>query len=67
MARRNSKTAEVQVEPKYVSLSGGATYTGFSERTLREHVYAGKLKAYRLSPNGDIRLLLTDLDALFVA
>lgn len=70
MVRRNSVEQATpngggDVERKWLSLAEGATYTSFSEKTLRRYVATGRIKAYRAWQNGDIRFLRTDLDALF--
>jgi excisionase family DNA binding protein len=68
MPRRMTTQAQpeqVIEERRWLSLAEGAIYTGFSEKTLRKWISDGRLKAWRAWHNGDIRLLRTDLDALF--
>jgi excisionase family DNA binding protein len=54
------------ITPEYVSISGAATYSGFSVHTLREYISAGYLPAYRMSdkPGARIRVRLSDIDNL---
>lgn len=49
----------------YLTMNEAVVYTGFCDRTLRQYIADGKLRAYRAGRA--FRFKKTDLDALFTA
>ncbi|TNH23969.1 helix-turn-helix domain-containing protein [Micromonospora orduensis] len=60
---------KTQIEPGWLSLPDAATYTGLTERTLRDRIGAGQLRAFRANdkPGSHYRIRRSDLDAMFEA
>lgn len=58
-----------QVEARWLSLPDAAIYTGLTERTLRERISAGQLRAYRANdrPGSHYRIKREDLDSMIEA
>ncbi len=55
--------AKLSIEPRFLTVSGGAAYCSLSETSIRREIAAGRLKAYR-PRKGRILLDRRELDAL---
>ena len=55
-------TASRPAGDRLVSVAEAATYLGVNERTIRNMLYDGRLKAYRAGPRV-VRLRLSEIDA----
>jgi predicted site-specific integrase-resolvase len=67
MVRKARDKVVTAIAPRYVSLPDASVYTGYATRTLRQYITEGRLKGYRATDNGDLRIKVEDLDALLGA
>lgn len=53
-------------EAVYLGLTAASVYTDIARDTLRRRIADGSLPAYKFGNRGDIRIRVTDLEALMV-
>jgi excisionase family DNA binding protein len=54
--------SKTKADDKLVSIADAAAYLGVNERTIRNMLTDGRLKAYKLGPR-IVRIRLSDIDA----